>query len=69
MATKFKVGDDVRWNYEGGTTTGKIIKIHTENFRFKGYMRHCSEEEPQYEIESHKTGSTAVHKGSALKKI
>jgi hypothetical protein len=28
MATKFKVGDKVRWNAEAGMVSGTIIKIH-----------------------------------------
>ncbi len=69
MKTTFQIGDHVSWNSEAGYIKGKIIKIHTTNFNFKGYVRHCTEEEPQYEVKSDKTGHIAVHKGSALKKV
>jgi hypothetical protein len=48
---------------------GVIREIHTEDVEFKGRMRRCSTDEPQYEIESDKTGHQAMHKGSALRKI
>ncbi len=69
MTSKFKVGDHVRWNSEAGWVSGKIIKVHTRNFNYKGYTRHCSEDDPQYEIESDKTDHIAAHKGSALKRV
>lgn len=69
MSTKFKVGDHVRWNSEAGHVSGTIRKIHKQNFQWKGYTRHCSEDDPQYEIESDKTDHIAVHKGSALHKV
>jgi hypothetical protein len=69
MAEKFKVGDPVTWSSEAGTVSGKIIKVHTKDFDYKGYTHHASKDEPQYEIKSDKTDHVAAHKGSALKKI
>ncbi|MEO6520275.1 MAG: DUF2945 domain-containing protein [Mucilaginibacter sp.] len=69
MTHQFKIGDHVTWNSEAGYVTGKIIKIHTSNFNYKGYIHHCTEAEPQYEIKSDKTDHIAAHKGGALKKI
>lgn len=66
MSHAFKVGDHVRWNSEAGHVSGKIRKVHTSDFSWKGYTRHCSKDDPQYEIESDKTEHVAVHKGSAL---
>ena len=65
----FEKGDHVEWNSEAGMVRGVIRDIHTEDVEFKGRMRRCSKDEPQYEIESDRTGHTAMHKGSALKKI
>jgi hypothetical protein len=62
----FKVGDHVRWNSEAGHVSGTIVKVHTRDFQWKGYTRHCSEEDPQYEIRSDKSEHVAVHKGGAL---
>ena len=69
MENQFKVGDTVRWNSEAGYVSGTIIKIHTENFIYKGYMHHATEKDPQYEIKSSKSDHIAVHKGLVLKKI
>lgn len=68
MTTKFKVGDEVKWNSEAGMVSGTIIKIHTKDFQYKGHTHHASKDEPQYEIKSSKTDHIAAHKGSALKK-
>ena len=69
MAKKFDIGDHVSWNSEAGRVTGKIIKIHTKNFDYKGYTHHATKEDPQYEIKSDKTDHVAAHKGSALHKL
>ncbi|HET8790915.1 MAG TPA: DUF2945 domain-containing protein [Modicisalibacter sp.] len=68
MATKFKIGDHVTWNSEAGHVSGKIIKVHTSDFDYKGHNRRASNEEPQYEIKSDKTDHIAAHKESALSK-
>jgi hypothetical protein len=69
MSKRFDVGDHVRWNSEAGHVTGVITKVHTTDFEWKGYTRHCSEDDPQYEIASDKTDHVAIHKGGALEKI
>ncbi len=69
MAQQFSVGDHVRWNSEAGFVQGKIVKVHTKDVDYKGHMRRCSPEDPQFEIKSDKTDHVAMHKGSALKKI
>jgi hypothetical protein len=68
MTEKFKVGDHVTWNSEAGHVSGKIIKVHNEDFDYKGHRRHASKDDPQYEIKSDKTDHIAAHKGSALSK-
>ena len=69
MANKFKVGDHVSWNSEAGRVSGKIIKVHTSDFNYKGYTHHATKEDPQYEIKSDKTDHVAAHKESALRKL
>lgn len=69
MEAKFKIGDKVSWNSEAGRVSGTIIKVHTQDFDFKGYTHHASDEKPQYQIKSDKTDHIAAHKGSALTKI
>jgi hypothetical protein len=69
MRQRFKTGDHVTWNSEAGHVSGKIIKVHTSDFKYKGYTHHASKEEPQYEIRSDKTEHVAAHKGAALTKL
>lgn len=69
MTKRFQVGDHVVWNSEAGYVSGKIIKVHTENFDYKGHTHHASDDEPQYEIQSDKTAHIAAHRGSALQRL
>lgn len=69
MAHKFKVGDHVKWNSEAGHVSGKITKIHTKDFDYKGYTHHAKQDDPQYEIKSDKSDHIAVHKEGALSKL
>ncbi len=69
MKHSFKIGDHVKWNSEAGYVSGKIIKIHTANFDYKGYTHNATEADPQYAIHSDKTDHVAVHKGKALTKM
>ena len=69
MAARLGIGDHVRWNSEAGPVSGRIVRIHTEDFDYKGYTHHASEEEPQYEIRSDASEHIAAHKGTALHKI
>lgn len=66
MTRRFKVGDHVGWNSEAGRVSGRILAVHTRPLRWKGYLHHASEDEPQYEIASDRSDHIALHKGSAL---
>ncbi|KMO94502.1 hypervirulence associated TUDOR domain-containing protein [Streptomyces roseus] len=61
-------GDEVTWKSHGQTVAGKVKKKITKRTRAAGRTVDASAEEPQYEVESHKTGRSAVHKASALRK-
>ncbi len=65
----FKKGDMVKWRFSNGETHGIITKVHKKDFVFMSRQRRASEETPQYEVMSEKTGKSAVHKASALKKM
>jgi hypothetical protein len=69
MARTFKVGDHVSWNSEAGRVRGRIVRVHTKDVRFKGYVHHASPDEPQYEIKSDKTDHVALHKARALRRL
>jgi len=66
---KFHKGDHVTWNSEAGYVSGKIIKVHTADFDYKGHRHRASPEAPQYEIKSDKSDHIAAHKEGALKKV
>jgi len=69
VAKTFEIGDHVSWNSEAGRVRGRIIKVHTQDVNYKGYVHHASPEDPQYEIKSDKTDHVALHKGRALTKL
>ena len=69
MSEAFKVGEHVGWNSEAGQVSGRIVRIHTQDFDWRGYTHHACAADPQYEIQSDKTDHLAVHKGAALHRI
>ena len=69
MTQGFSVGDHVRWNSEAGRVQGTITKVHTKDMEYRGHTRHCSPDDPQYEIKSDTTDHVAMHKGNVLTKI
>ena len=66
---KFHAGDHVSWNSEAGRVTGRIVKVHHEDFDYKGHRHRASKDSPQYEIKSDRTDHIAAHKEAALTKI
>ena len=66
---RYRVGDHVSWNSEAGRVRGRIIRIHTRDFDYKGHTHHASADDPQYEIKSDKADHVAAHKGAALRKL
>ncbi len=69
MTKRLKVGDHVSWNSEAGRVSGRIIKVHTRDVSYKGYIHHASKDNPQYAIKSDKTDNVALHKGAALRRL
>lgn len=69
MKKNLNIGDHVSWNSEAGRVTGTIVKVHTKDFDYKGYMHHATKDDPQYEIKSDKSDHIAAHKGGALTRI
>jgi hypothetical protein len=68
MAQEFHEGDHVSWKSHGGTAEGTVQKKITKDTEAAGRKVRASEDDPQYEVESSKSGGTAVHKPSALDK-
>ena len=44
MAKTFRVGDHVSWNSEAGRVSGHIVRVHTSDVNYKGYIHHASEQ-------------------------
>ena len=63
-----KAGDRVEWNTSQGKTTGKVKRRVTEPIRIKRFKVKASKDDPQYVVESDKSGNEAAHKPGALKK-
>jgi hypothetical protein len=63
-----KKGDQVSWKSHGGEARGEVEKKITERTEVAGRTVDASPEEPQYQVRSEKSGGSAVHKPSALKK-
>jgi hypothetical protein len=65
----FKIGDHVSWNSEAGRVRGRVVRVHTKDVNYKGYVHHANADDPQYEIKSDKTDHIALHKGRALRHL
>ena len=61
-------GDKVEWNTSQGKTTGKVKRRVTSKTKIKGHEVEASKENPQYVVESEKSGSEAAHKPGSLEK-
>ncbi|HEY0506600.1 MAG TPA: DUF2945 domain-containing protein [Blastococcus sp.] len=68
MADDLKKGDHVTWKSHGGTAEGTVERTITSDTEASGRTVRASEDDPQYEVKSEKSGGTAVHKPGALKK-
>lgn len=64
----FKAGDTVKWEHSQGTTEGKVVRKLTKPTSIKGHKVAASADNPEYLVESEKTGARAAHKPDALKK-
>ena len=69
MAKSVKVGDKVSWDSSGGHSTGKVVKKLTEPTKIKGHKVAASKDDPQYLVESEKSGKQAAHKAPSLTKV
>ncbi len=69
MAKGFSKGDKVEWNTPQGKTTGTVVEKLTGATDVSGHHVAASKEEPQYLVESEKSGKKAAHKPEALTKV
>jgi hypothetical protein len=68
MTKRFRKGERVAWETSQGTTTGRIKTKVTSAMRIKGHRVAASPENPEYLVESDKSGREAAHKPDALRK-
>jgi len=63
-----KAGDAVKWDHSQGTTTGKVVRKLTRSTQIKGHKVAASPDNPEYLVESGKTGARAAHRPQELRK-
>ena len=63
-----KKGDEVTWKSHGGEAVGKVKRKLTSDTEAGGRRVKASKDDPQYLVQSDKSGGEAVHKPSALEK-
>ena len=69
MSKQLKKGDEVSWDTSQGETEGKVVKKQTSPTKIKGHKVKASAAEPQYIVESDKSGKRAAHKPGELRKL
>ena len=68
MTKSLRKGDKVEWDSSGGHSVGKVVKKMTSETHIKGHKVAATKDEPQYIVESDKSGKRAAHKPEALSK-
>ena len=64
----FNADDKVEWDHSQGTTAGKVVRKLTTPTTIKTHKVAASPDNPEYLVESGKTGARAAHKPSELRK-
>ncbi len=67
-AATLKKGDKVTWETSQGKTQGTVVRKVTGTAQVLGHTAKASASQPQFEVESDKTGKHAIHKPQSLKK-
>ena len=68
MTKNLHKSDKVEWKTSQGKTEGKVVKKQTSPTKIKDHEVKASKSDPQYIVESSKTGKRAAHKPEALHK-
>ena len=64
----FGKGERVEWETPQGTTAGRIVEKLTSPMKIKSHRVRASPANPEYLVESEKSGNQAAHKPEALRK-
>ncbi|MFI9061881.1 DUF2945 domain-containing protein [Streptomyces sp. NPDC053429] len=65
---ELRSGDKVSWSSHGKTVSGEVKKKITKRTKAAGRTVDASKDEPQYEVESAKSGRRAFHKPQSLRR-
>ena len=68
MPKELRKGDKVEWDTSQGVTHGHVVRKQTSKTQIKGHTVQASKENPQYIVESEKSGKRAAHKSGELRK-
>ncbi|MDQ6861766.1 MAG: DUF2945 domain-containing protein [Verrucomicrobiota bacterium] len=68
MSKTLKPGDQVEWQTSQGKTSGVVKKKLTAKTKIKTHAVAASKANPEYLVQSTKSGGVAAHKPDALKK-
>ena len=68
MPKSLKRGDKVAWNTSQGETNGEVVRKQTSETRNKGHRVAASNENPQYVVQSAKSGKEAAHQPDELRR-
>jgi DUF2945 family protein len=69
MSETFEQGDRVSWSTSQGRTQGTVVRKLTSDCKIEDHQVRASEDDPQYLVESEKTGARAAHKPGALRRL
>lgn len=68
MGRALRPGEEVEWNAPQGVAEGHVVKKTTMRGKIKDHTVAASQGNPEYVVESAKSGKRAAHKRGALKK-
>ena len=68
MPKEFRKGDRVEWDTSQGATHGHVIRKQMSPTQIKRHNVKASKENPQYIVESDKSGKRAAHKPGELRR-
>ncbi|MBB2752447.1 UNVERIFIED_ORG: hypothetical protein GGI57_003150 [Rhizobium aethiopicum] len=69
MSRQLKKGDEVSWDTSQGKTEGRVVKKQTSPTKIKDHTVKASPTEPQYIVQSDKSGKRAAHKPDEIRKL
>jgi hypothetical protein len=69
MASEFKRGDRVEWNYRGTTVTGRVRRRLTKRAEVGGQVSAASPEDPRYVVRIDSSGREIARRPAALRRV